>query len=105
MQCQPYSNIVHGKNNVIIVIHADAASVDYNCPVNSTYLRCSDIFPICLVNDYVCDKIADCYDAVDEIPEQCGHGKQVDNDVNVVNKRRIEIVLFQTSSYFHSALA
>ena len=48
--------------------------VTYNCPVNSTYLRCSETFPICLISDYVCDKIADCADAVDEVPEQCGHG-------------------------------
>ena len=57
-----------------------AVSVEFTCPEDSYYLPgCSDVFPVCFFSDMLCDRIADCRGAADELPSICGTSKVLAN--------------------------
>ena len=50
-------------------------AVEFTCPEESVYIPgCSGAFPVCVPEDNLCDRIADCVGARDEVPSRCGSG-------------------------------
>ena len=50
-------------------------AVESTCPEESVYIPgCSEEFPVCFPEEMLCDRIADCVGAPDEVPSRCGNG-------------------------------
>lgn len=50
--------------------------MDFTCPSGSDYVpMCSIRFPVCVLDDLICDRIADCAKAADELPPHCENSK------------------------------
>ena len=60
-------------------------SVEFTCPNGSQpFPACSEISPVCIAGDKVCNGIADCKKALDELPAICGEGELWYKQLNTI---------------------
>ena len=53
---------------------ATAVSMELTCPEGSDYIpMCSETFPVCVPSERLCNRIADCDEAADEVQSLCGN--------------------------------
>ena len=63
---------------LIKILFFHIVSVDLTCPEGSVHIpMCSETFPVCVPGEMICDRIADCNAAVDELPPICENGRLI----------------------------